>query len=206
MGARFSSLVERHIGRHPEITTFRRALQGERTALRLVNRDDTKEKLIKGLLGRALPKVDQLKLSELLRLQKLGITPNVSAPAGSSEKRLDELQTEVRLSALNISRLPDGSVELLGKDDYLAMTPYTPYIGGQTGWRQDQLLIRSPQELLALAQEGIQELQGNTACPGVATAALGMPIGGVASRALKFAAEHPELFKNRADEYITNLH
>ncbi|OGC33777.1 hypothetical protein A2311_06215 [candidate division WOR-1 bacterium RIFOXYB2_FULL_48_7] len=147
-------------------------------------------------------------LGRLVDLQSEGITPDKEALPGTKERELANLQAILRVAALQGNRLPEGSVSFLDHADYFVPTPHTPPLTsasatftGSDGkpliathpWQDFQFLMRSPEDILSLAEEGVAELTSNTKKPNLGTVSLGLPIAGTASRALEFASAHPEL-------------
>ncbi len=114
------------------------------------------------------------------------------------ENHYRDASVKLKDEMLEINRSENGSFEFLPPQGYFALTKNTPMIDN-VPWTEDQILIKSPEDLIKHADIGKQLLQQNSAIPGLSTATLGMPIAGTASRALKFALENPDLLKRIED-------
>ena len=136
-----------------------------------------------------------IEIAQAKALEDQGVRPNDKSEQAA--KHLASLHAAITFALLGGNRPPVGSQRFLRPQDYWALTPHSPRLKAQQGdellWGQAQILMHSPDELAELAQEGNRLLQGNTICPGLSTVAMGFPIAGTASRALKFATQHPEI-------------
>lgn len=125
-------------------------------------------------------------------------TANV--PEGEIERSLtltdankfEDAQKSIAAACQMVNRPAPGTMAFATAGDYFALAPNTPRVGREA-WRDVQILMNSPEELLETTQRGIDVIKGASKKGGLSGVAFGLPVAGEASRALKFAAKHPEL-------------
>ncbi len=125
-----------------------------------------------------------------------------NVPAGEIErsltltdaKELEAAQKRIAAACQMVNRPAPGTMAFATAGDYFALTPNTPRVGGEA-WKDVQILMHSPEELLEMTQRGVEIIRGNSEEGGLSGVALGLPVAGEASRAQKFAADHPELIE-----------
>jgi|GEM_PF-6214372 len=123
-------------------------------------------------------------------------------PAGEIErsltltdaKDLEAAQKSIASACQMVNRPAPGTMAFATAGDYFALTPNTPRVGGEA-WKDVQILMNSPEELLDTTQRGVGVIKGASEEGGLSGVALGLPVAGEASRAQKFAADHPELIE-----------
>lgn len=172
---------------HENVTTFRSAIAGGagRQMLRTPIHNPVSETILRLRSSSAISQIPQNLMREVIDLQISGGNPDKA------------FMDKIKYNALAQNRLPEGSVDLLSADDYFAITPYTPSIGGRA-WRPDQVLANDPEELRALIDFGNLELGRNSDSPGFSSAVVGLPAAGIASRAAAYAKQHPDLVARMA--------
>jgi len=152
---------------------------------------EAKRPVLTSIMEKALTRRDPSDVAAAAELEGKGIVPSDADPK-SDEGKLATLQKRIAAACQMVNRPAAGTMAFATAGDYFALTPNTPRVGGEA-WRDVQVLMHSPEELLETTRHGIALMKGDSEEGGLSTAAFGLPVAGEASRAQKFAAEHPEL-------------
>jgi len=152
---------------------------------------ELKRPVLTAIMERALTRRNPADVAAAAELEGKGIVPSDADPK-SDEGRLAALQKRIGAACQMVNRPAPGTMAFATAGDYFALTPNTPRVGGEA-WRDVQVLMHSPEELLETTQRGIALMKGDSEEGGLSTAAFGLPVAGEASRAQKFAEAHPEL-------------
>jgi len=153
---------------------------------------ETKMPVLRSLLENAKKLANKEEISLAAELEIKGIIPKQHADPQNDEHKLYTLHKNIAASLLQINRPEPGSMAFAKAEDYFALTPNTPKVGGEN-WKKVQVLLHSPEELLKTTKHGIEVMKSNSIDNSISTVAYVFPVAGEASRAQKYAAEHPEL-------------
>jgi hypothetical protein len=181
-----------------QFTTLRTPLTSGNLGLLKTPVDSTEAKrpVLSKRMTKAAAGITSSDLSAALALAEKGIKPSDIDPK-SEAGQLDLLYKKIAADCQMVNRPATGTMAFATAGDYFALTPNTPRVGGEA-WKDVQVLMHTPEELLATTQRGIDAMKGDSEKGGLSTAAFGLPVAGEASRAKKFADAHPELVERIA--------
>lgn len=157
---------------------------------------ENREKL-HALMEEAVPNINLQEAVAVAKLEARGIKPDSESEIPEA-RSLADLHKRITAACQMVNRPAPGTMAFATAGDYFALTPNTPRVGGEA-WRDVQVLMHSPEELLETTQQGIALMKGDSEEGGLSTAAFGLPVAGEASRARKFAEAHQNLVERIKD-------